>query len=154
AVVLALHGFNDYSNAFAGPASALAQRGIATYAYDQRGFGAAPLHGRWVGRWQLAADLAEASRLLRARYPGVPLYLLGESMGGAVVTVAMSGETGTKRPEADGIILVAPAVWARQTMGWVERSALWAAVRVMPSVAVTGRGIVRVRPSDNVAMLR
>src|SRR5690348_9841856 len=43
AVVLALHGFNDYSNAFATPGEALAWRGIATYAYDQRGFGKAPL---------------------------------------------------------------------------------------------------------------
>jgi acylglycerol lipase len=154
AVILALHGFNDYSNAFTEPATSLARRGIATYAYDQRGFGEAPLHGRWVGRWQLAEDLATASRLVRARHPGVPLYLLGESMGGAVVTVAMSGETGTPRPVADGVILVAPAVWARQTMGLVERSALWAAVRLMPGVTVTGRGIVHVRPSDNTEMLR
>ena len=40
AVVLALHGVNDYGNAFAAPAAWWAARGIATYAYDQRGFGA------------------------------------------------------------------------------------------------------------------
>jgi pimeloyl-ACP methyl ester carboxylesterase len=45
AVILALHGFNDYSNAFEGPGEAWAKRGIATYAYDQRGFGAAPERG-------------------------------------------------------------------------------------------------------------
>src|SRR5205814_80154 len=45
AVILALHGFNDYSNAFEGPGDAWAKRGIATYAYDQRGFGAAPERG-------------------------------------------------------------------------------------------------------------
>jgi acylglycerol lipase len=154
AVILALHGFNDYSNAFAGPGAALARRGIATYAYDQRGFGAAPLHGRWVGRWQLAEDLSEASRLLRARYPGVPLYLLGDSMGGAVVAVAMAGEDGIRKPSADGIILAAPAVWGRETMGLAQRSALWASVRIAPTMPVTGRGIVHVQPSDNIAMLR
>jgi acylglycerol lipase len=154
AVVLALHGFNDYANAFAGPGAALAQRGVATYAYDQRGFGAAPLHGSWAGRWQLAEDLGEASRLLRARYPDVPLYLLGESMGGAVVTVAMAGEDGIRKPDADGIILVAPAVWGRQTMSVAERSALWASIRIMPAVTLTGSGIVHVQPSDNLAMLR
>ena len=42
AVILALHGFNDYSNAFAMPARLWAERGIASYAYDQRGFGGAP----------------------------------------------------------------------------------------------------------------
>ncbi len=154
AVVLAVHGFNDYSNAFEGPARALAWRGIATYAYDQRGFGAAPLRGRWPGRWQLAADLATASALIRARHPGIKLYLLGESMGGAVVTVAMTCETGTPRPEADGIILVAPAVWGRQTMGLVERSALAAGMRLLPALTVTGRGIIRITPSDNTEMLR
>jgi alpha-beta hydrolase superfamily lysophospholipase len=154
AVILAVHGFNDYSNAFDGPGTQLAYEGIATYAYDQRGFGAAPLRGRWVGRWQLAADVALASRLIRARYPGTPFYLLGESMGGAIVTIAMTGEAGTPRPQADGVILVAPAVWSRDTMNVFERIALWAAVRVLPTTAVTGQGVVHVRPSDNIAMLR
>src|SRR5215469_3729123 len=40
AVLLALHGFNDYSNAFEASGEAWAKQGIATYAYDQRGFGA------------------------------------------------------------------------------------------------------------------
>jgi alpha-beta hydrolase superfamily lysophospholipase len=154
AVILALHGFNDYSNAFAMPAADLARRSIATYAYDQRGFGEAPLRGRWAGQRQLATDLVTASRLLRARYPGVPLYLLGESMGGAVVAVAMAGTAGTPRPEADGVILSAPAVWGRPTMTVFERVALWLSVRLLPSQVVTGQGIVRVTPSDNIAMLR
>jgi acylglycerol lipase len=154
AVVLALHGFNDYSNAFSGTGTTLAQRGVATYAYDQRGFGAAPLHGRWPGRWQLADDLATVSRLVRANHPGVKLYLMGESMGAAVVTVAMTGETGTPRPEADGLILVAPAVWGRQTMGLFERGALAVGMRLLPGVTVSGRGILRITPSDNNEMLR
>src|SRR5260370_40537137 len=75
-------------------------------------------------------------------------------MGGAVVTVAMTGETGTSRPEADGIILVAPAVWGRQTMGLVERSALAAGMRLLPTLTVSGRGLIRITPSDNTEMLR
>jgi acylglycerol lipase len=154
AVVLAVHGFNDYSNAFEGPARALAAYGIATYAYDQRGFGAAPLHGLWPGRWQLADDLATASRLIRARHPDRKLYLMGESMGAAVAIVAMTGETGTPRPDADGLILVAPAVWGRQTMGLLERGALAIGMRLIPGVTVSGRGIIRITPSDNNEMLR
>ena len=42
AVILAVHGFNDYSNAFDMPGRWWAKHGIATYAYDQRGFGAYP----------------------------------------------------------------------------------------------------------------
>ncbi|NCC29949.1 MAG: alpha/beta hydrolase, partial [Gammaproteobacteria bacterium] len=40
-VVLGLHGFNDYANAFAPLGRELAAAGITTYAVDQRGFGAA-----------------------------------------------------------------------------------------------------------------
>ena len=40
-----LHGFNDYSNAFEGPAQDWAKDGIETYAYDQRGFGETPYRG-------------------------------------------------------------------------------------------------------------
>jgi alpha-beta hydrolase superfamily lysophospholipase len=153
AVVLALHGFNDYGHAFAGPGAAWARDGIATYAYDQRGFGAAPERGRWPGRSALAADAAAAALALRRLYPGVPLYLLGESMGGAVATVAMTGESGTPIPDVDGVILVAPAVWGRATMGPLPRMALWLGVRLMPGLTLTGRGL-RIKASDNIAMLR
>lgn len=153
AIILALHGFNDYSHAFAGPATAWAKDGIATYAYDQRGFGQAPLRGRWPGAAVLAEDLATASRLLRERHPGVPLYLLGESMGGAVVVTAVTGAAGVAPPIADGIILVAPAVWGRDSMNVFERVALWGGDQFFPSATLTGRGL-HIMPSDNIEMLR
>ena len=150
AVVLALHGFNDYSNAFAGPGSYLAERGIAVYAYDQRGFGEAPNRGLWPGTLGLASDVGAAVRLLAGRHPGKPLYLLGESMGGAVAMVA---STGPASPPVDGIILSAPAVWGRSTMNVFERSALWLFSRTVPWMVVSGRGL-KITPSDNMEMLR
>jgi acylglycerol lipase len=153
AVILALHGFNDYSNAFEASGVAWAGRGIASYAYDQRGFGAAPGRGLWPGRAALAADASTASQILRRLYPGVPLYLLGDSMGGAVAVVAMTRESGTSVPDVDGVILTAPAVWGRATMDLLPRLALWAGVRLMPGLTVTGRGL-EIKPSDNIAMLR
>lgn len=154
AVVLALHGFNDYSKAFAGPGTAWAKDGIATYAYDQRGFGAAPGRGRWPGAKRLTGDAETAAKLLRQRYPGIPLYLLGESMGGAVAILTASGSSGAPRADVDGVILVAPAVWGRQTMNLVERVGLWLA-DLMPSVRLSPDLIpVRIQPSDNLAMLR
>jgi alpha-beta hydrolase superfamily lysophospholipase len=153
AVILALHGFNDYSHAFSGPGKAWATLGIATYAYDQRGFGAAPGAGFWPGIFPLAADAATASRILRQRYPGVPLYLLGESMGGAVAAVAMTGESGPPIPDVDGVILVAPAVWGRATMGPLKQVALWVGARLFPGWRFTGRGL-GILPSDNMPMLR
>ncbi|HVA12696.1 MAG TPA: lysophospholipase [Stellaceae bacterium] len=153
AVILAVHGIDDYSHAFAMPAKVWAQDGIATFAYDQRGFGAAPDRGRWVGTYQLDADVAGVSRLLRARYPHVPLYLLGESMGGAVVITAATGWAGAERPDADGIILVAPAVWGEQTMNVFYRATLWVADHVAPRWKLSGSGL-HILPSDNIPMLR
>lgn len=153
AVILALHGFNDYSNAFAAPASAWAAAGIATYAYDQRGFGGAPERGRWAGARQLAGDVAEAARLLRQRHPGVPLYLLGESMGGAIAILAASGRSGAPVPKVDGVILVAPAVWGRATMSVFERVGLWLA-DLLPAIEWSPNLLpVRISPSDNIPML-
>jgi acylglycerol lipase len=153
ATILAVHGFNDYSNAFASAALAWADDGIATYAYDQRGFGEAPDRGLWVGAWRLDQDLAIASRLVAARHPGVPHFILGESMGGAVVMTDATGAAGAERPVADGLILAAPAVWGRDTMNVFERVALWTAYRVAPGMTLTGRGL-HIVPSDNIAMLR
>ena len=77
-VILALHGFNDYSNAFTMPGPLWAEHGIATYAYDQRGFGGAPMRASWAGSARLAGDAVTATRLLRAMYPGRPVYLLDD----------------------------------------------------------------------------
>jgi len=150
AVILALHGFNDYGTAFTASAEWWAERRIATYAYDQRGFGEAPHSGLWAGAERMTDDLKTAVRLIRARHPGVPLYLLGESMGAAVVIVAATSEN---PPEADGFILSAPAVWARETMPFYQRAALWLAARIIPWATFTGRGL-GIQASDNIEMLR
>src|SRR6266852_6438828 len=161
AVILALHGFGDYSHAFAMPAARWAERGIATYAFDQRGFGGAPGRGLWAGEARLAVDAIEASRILRQIHPGRPLYLLGESMGGAVALLAMTGTlpgvnagpAGNAVAAADGLILSAPAVWGRATMDLGPRLALFAGVRLFPDMSVTGSGL-RIMASDNIPMLQ
>lgn len=151
AVIVALHGMGDYSNAFAGPAEDWAKHEITTLAYDQRGFGAAPNPGLWSGGDTMRADFADAMAAARARYPGVPIYALGESMGGAVVLSALAADD---PPKPDGVILVAPAVWSRSDMPLPYRVTLWLTAHTLPSLAVSGRGIVHIWPSDNIAMLR
>jgi alpha-beta hydrolase superfamily lysophospholipase len=151
AVILGLHGFNDYSNAFAVPATAWAEAGFATFAYDQRSFGDAPQRGRWPGSRALIQDAVDAALTLRDQFPAVPLYLLGESMGGAVAILAM---TGFERPPVDGVILVAPAVWGRQTMPWWQRVGLSVA-SILPAMHVSVKTLpVRRQASDNISMLR
>lgn len=149
AVILALHGFNDYSNFFDDSGDFLAARGIASYAYDQRGFGASAHPGSWAGAAAYARDAADALRALRRRHPGVPLYLLGSSMGGAVAMLALSG---ADAPQVAGVILAAPAVWGRATMPWYQRAALWLGAHTVPWMTLTGRGL-NIMPSDNIEML-
>lgn len=150
AVILALHGFNDYANAFAAPGEAWAARGIATFAYDQRGFGRDTKPGIWPGDEAMVDDALAALRLLQQRYPGVPVYLLGESMGGAVATLAAAHNPA---PMADGLILVAPAVWARNTMPVSYRVGLWLGAHLAPSMTLRGSNL-EIWPSDNIEMLR
>lgn len=150
-VIVALHGMGDYSNFIAMPAEDWARQGIRTIAFDQRGFGAAPHPGLWAGGDVMRNDYADAIDAARAQYPGVPLYALGESMGGAVV---LSSYARPNAPAVDGIVLIAPAVWSRGDMPMSYRAVSWLAARLFPGMTVSGRGVVRIWPSDNVPMLR
>ena len=150
AALVALHGFDDYSEEFALPGPYLAEHGIATFAYDQRGFGHSDHRGRWPGSATLKQDLRTAIRLVRARLPGIPVYALGCSMGGAVVLATLA-DGGPDLP--DGAILAPPAVWGRETQPLLNRAALWAGVRLVPDESFTGRGL-GVLASDNIPLLR
>ena len=148
AVILALHGFNDYSNAFDAPGRYWQRHGIATFAYDQRGFGATEYAGIWPPQSSLIKDLRAALRILRESYPGLPVYVLGESMGAAVLLSAAEEQV----LDAEGVILVAPAVWARSTMNPFYRAALWLGAHLFPDMELTGRGL-GVVASDNREMI-
>ena len=149
ALVLALHGLNDYSKAFDGLGQHLASQGISVIAYDQRGFGTTGGRGLWHGSERLGKDLAVMTQLLRERYSGTPLYVLGESMGGAVVLTALADSS----LDVDGVILLAPAVWTRDSMPFYQRFGLWLAAHTLPSKQLTGKGL-DIKPSDNIEMLR
>ena len=150
AVVLAVHGFNDYSNAFQDFATFASARGVAVHAYDQRGFGANADAGFWPGTDRLTADLRTSVDRLRAIYPDVPLYILGESMGGAVTIVTATN--GEPLP-VDGIILVSPAVWGGAQFNLFYRATLWLAATIAPGWKLTSKGL-EIWPSDNIDMLR
>jgi alpha-beta hydrolase superfamily lysophospholipase len=150
AVIIGLHGMNDYSKSFAIPAERWRQAGIATYAYDQRGFGNTPQRGVWPGTERLISDFKTAVELVRRRHPGVPLYATGTSMGGGVLLTAMARPDA---PKLDGIVLEAPAVWSRATMPPYYTVTLWIAAHTIPQYRLSGREVTRIA-SDNRAVLR
>lgn len=148
AVVLALHGFNDSRDAWEYSAPALAGQGITLVAPDIRGFGGAPMRGGWAGTPRLLADTREEVALLRQEHPGVPLYLMGESMGGAVLMLLMSMPDA---PDVAGTILLAPAVW---NLGVGADIPLDILATLFPHSLVSGRELpVHVVASDNPAAL-
>lgn len=150
AVILGLHGMNDYSKSFAMPAQRWQLQGIATYAYDQRGFGNTPQRGVWPGLDRLVDDFKTAVALVRARHPGAPIYASGTSMGGGVVLAAMARPDA---PKLDGIVLEAPAVWSRANMPAYYTATLWIASHTIPQYRLSGREVTRIA-SDNRAVLR
>lgn len=150
AIIIALHGFNDYSWFFQQPGQYFSQQGIVSYAYDQRGFGRNSDRGLWAGVTTYIDDLNCLIDQAHQKHPNLPIYLLGESMGGAVIisTVARSNH-----PAVKGIILAAPAVWSRQTMPWYQNLLLATLSHTVPWLTLTGESL-EITPSDNIEMLR
>lgn len=149
-VILALHGMNDYGAAWDDPAPWFAQAGLLLYAPDLRGFGRTVDRGYWPGGAALVADTQTLLRLIAARHPGMPLYLMGESMGGALAIVTLADPA---TPKVDAAILLAPALWGRASMGALPRLALALADALIPGFPLTGEGM-NIQASDNLEMLR
>jgi acylglycerol lipase len=145
AAILAVHGLNDYSGAFEVTGAFLAARGFAVYAHDQRGFGRTAQTGLWAGGDRMADDVVELARLLRSRHPDVPLYGLGESMGGTVLLHALHRE---EHGWIDAVALTAPAVWSRSQMHRYQRLPLNVLTRLWPGLKLSSR-MARRAPTDD-----
>ena len=150
AVVLALHGLNDYSRGMRFAAERFAEGGLTTYAYDHRGFGDTADAGTWPGGQALIDDAATVVELLAERYPDTPIYLMGHSMGGAIAMILVTEQS----PEAiAGTALLAPAVWGREAMPWYQRTGLWLSSRLTPGLRLSGEDL-GVDPTDNPEVLK
>ena len=150
AVIVAVHGFNDFKGAFSEFAGFATAHGLLVEAYDQPGFGAQPDRGHWPGTPTLVAALLDAVRSAHARHPGIPVYVQGESMGAAVALLAQAHPD---MPPVAGLILVAPAVWNGRDLPTAYLVVLRALAAVVPSLRVNGRHLKRMA-SDNIEMLK
>ena len=150
AVIVGVHGMNDYANAFHMAARWWATEGVTTLAYDQRGFGRSPHRGRWAPEALSTEDLRTLVALARTRYPGAIIAVAGESLGGAVAVEAFASN---RPPAADRLILLAPAVWgwSRQPFSYVAM--LWLADHFDPGWVLTPPKFVtnKIYPTDNTA---
>lgn len=85
AIVTIAHGGAEHSGRYAWTAGQLTERGYAVYAIDHRGHGRSGGPRAYVDRIDNAVtDLYTLCGLACDRHPGVPLVLLGHSMGGLI----------------------------------------------------------------------
>ncbi|HEX7389615.1 MAG TPA: alpha/beta fold hydrolase [Acidiphilium sp.] len=144
AVVLALHGFNDSRDAWAMAAPTLTRAGIAVFAPDLPGFGATPGRGFWPGTARMVGAARQMAAILHRRYPGIPLTVMGESMGGAAaLLLGAQGDTAVA-----SYVLVSPAVWGGRAMAAPLRFAAALSGAVVPGMRLTGQRM-KVLASDN-----
>lgn len=148
AVIIGLHGMNDYANTFYLMGPWFAERGVALYAYDARGFGRSPRRGVWAGEHLMTEDLRTAVTVARRAHPGAKIVVVGDSMGSAEAIATFGA---ANAPEIDRLVLVAPAVWGWSTLPNQYALALWVGAHTFPWRAVQPpRGVVRTRTaSDN-----
>ena len=130
AVVIGLHGMDDYSGAFHTAGPWWAKQGITTYAFDQRGFGRSPERGVWAGEDLMTEDLRTACAVARKRHPKAILAVAGESMGGAVAIAAFASD---RPPDADRVVLLSPAVWGFSQQPLPYNALLWMASHTLPA---------------------
>jgi acylglycerol lipase len=91
AMILSIHGFGLYKGAFDAFAQRMVKNGIAVYAIDVRGFGSWAKPGVKVQKIDFYSTLIDVGSMvswLKRIHPGVPIFLLGESMGGAIALQA------------------------------------------------------------------
>ena len=133
-VLLVCHGLGEHSGRYGSIEDALVPDGWAVYGLDHRG------HGRSTGRrahldrysdWLTDFDAFRV--LVAARHPGLPLFLLGHSMGGQIaLAYALDHGAGLA-----GLVLSAPAL-ASNAIPKAAVPVLRLLARVAPTVRPAG----------------
>jgi alpha-beta hydrolase superfamily lysophospholipase len=111
AAIQLTHGMGEHAGRYDHVAKDLTNAGYVVYAQDQRGHGASADPGRLGdlgdGGWTaLVADIGVLSARIRAEHPGLPLILLGHSMGSFAVQQYLLDHSA----DVDGVALTGTAV--------------------------------------------
>jgi alpha-beta hydrolase superfamily lysophospholipase len=105
AILVNLHGLGDHSSLYPSIAAHFPARGIAVHAFDMRGNGRSPGQRGYVRRWEeYPADLHAFLSKVRGSEGILPMFLLGNSLGGLVVL-----DYALEHPEGlSGVVVAAP----------------------------------------------
>ena len=109
ASLLLVHGLGEHSGRYAPLVDALTNEGIAVFTFDGRGHGKSAL-GKPDAFFESYEDyLKDVDELLgkvSTYFPGLPVFILGHSMGGGMVAAFVM----RNRPEVRGVVLSSPAI--------------------------------------------
>ncbi len=107
AVVAIVHGYAEHSGRYEWTAGRLTARGYAVEALDLRGHGRSDGERVFVDAFEEYLDDVERFlERVRGRHPGQPVFLLGHSMGGGVVTCFVVA----RKPALAGVLLSGSAM--------------------------------------------
>ncbi len=114
-VIVCVHGLGLHHRSFESFAKRVAREGVITVAFDVRGFGtyvdASGLEK--ISMNECVQDLKQVTARLRADYAKFPLFILGESMGGAIALRVVA-----EAPElVDGLICSVPSGARHNSLG-------------------------------------
>jgi pimeloyl-ACP methyl ester carboxylesterase len=112
ATLLCLHGFGDNLQTWQGVTAMLGARGARVVAVDLPGFGRSALPAGFARAYVWNAAALAAAMAARWRRPDRPLFVAGNSLGGAIALALAAhvdaATPGAERPP-DGLLLLAPA---------------------------------------------
>ena len=150
-IILKVHGYNDYSNSFDLSGRFFANNDIKSISFDLNGFGENTNRGEWFGLDIHIKNLAEIIQNIKRKNPKKNIYLMGESMGGAIATSLVKKH---KELPIDGVILVAPAIWNFTETNFIKSIPLKFMSKVFPKLQLSGKKFIKVRASNNNEILK
>lgn len=135
ATVLVVHGLGEHGHRYDRFARRLNGWGFAVRSYDQYGHGdSGGVRGGLPQAARLIDDLGDIVESTRSRQPGVPLVLLGHSMGGLVAASAVVRDA----VPVDALVLSSPALATR--LNALQKMLMAVVPRIAPNLAV-GNGL-------------
>ncbi len=134
-LIVLVHGLGEHSGRYAHVAKALVDAGYVVAALDHRGHGKSTGKRVFVKSYdQFMRDLAQFRRLAEAEHAGLPVVMLGHSMGGNLVM----GHILDHQEGLAGVVLSGPALQVGDDISPIQQRILSVLAKVAPGIRPDG----------------
>ncbi len=132
-VLLLVHGFAEHSGRYDHVGSWFAERGAAVHAYDHRGHGRSAGPRNYVRSFDdFLDDLSVLLETVKREHPGLPVTLIGHSMGG-LISIAFVRE---RKPDIASLVTSGPALVLGPAMRGPRAWILKVLARLLPKILI------------------